>query len=43
VHPGFEMLTQQVPEYLRFFGFEAMADALAADLTPVRQALQRVA
>lgn len=42
VHPGFEMLTQQVPEYLRFFGFDAMAEALAADLGPVRQTLRRM-
>ncbi len=35
-HPGHEMLIQQVPEYLRFFGFEALARATQADLEPVR-------
>lgn len=39
VHPGFEMLAQQVPAYLRFFGFDTMADAAEADLTPVRRSL----
>lgn len=39
VHPGFEMLAQQVPEYLRFFGYEALAGTVAADLEPVRQHL----
>ncbi|MEY2890960.1 MAG: hypothetical protein RJA98_868 [Pseudomonadota bacterium] len=43
VHPGFEMLAQQVPEYLRFFGFEAMAEAVALDLAPVRQRLTALA
>jgi shikimate dehydrogenase len=33
---GFEMLVQQVPEYLRFFGFDALAQTLQADLTPIR-------
>lgn len=36
---GFEMLVQQVPEYLRFFGFDALAQALQADLGPVRAML----
>jgi shikimate dehydrogenase len=36
---GFEMLVQQVPEYLRFFGFDAIAQALQADLGPVRALL----
>jgi shikimate dehydrogenase len=36
---GFEMLVQQVPEYLRFFGFEALARTLQADLGEVRQLL----
>jgi shikimate dehydrogenase len=35
-HAGHEMLIQQVPEYLRFFGFEALARATQADLEPVR-------
>src|SRR5205085_8594590 len=37
--PGFEMLVQQVPEYLRFFGFEALAKKLQADLGGVRALL----
>ncbi len=36
---GFEMLVQQVPEYLRFFGFDAMAEALQSDLSEVRSLL----
>ena len=36
---GFEMLVQQVPEYLRFFGFEALALALQSDLGEVRALL----
>jgi shikimate dehydrogenase len=36
---GFEMLVQQVPEYLRFFGFEALAQALQSDLGAVRSLL----
>lgn len=36
---GFEMLVQQVPEYLRFFGFPELAATLQADLTPVRAML----
>ncbi len=35
-HPGFEMLVQQVPEYLSFFGFDAIAKAVQADPTEVR-------
>ncbi|MDD0813015.1 shikimate dehydrogenase [Curvibacter sp. HBC28] len=35
-HPGFDMLVQQVPDYLRFFGFESMAATLEWDLAPVR-------
>jgi shikimate dehydrogenase len=34
--PGFEMLVQQVPEYLRFFGFGALAQTLQSDLGEVR-------
>lgn len=34
--PGFEMLAQQVPEILRFFGFDALARKLQDDLDPVR-------
>jgi len=36
---GFEMLVQQVPEYLRFFGFDALAQKLQADLGGVRALL----
>ena len=36
---GFEMLVQQVPEYLRFFGFDALAQTLQTDLGTVRSLL----
>jgi shikimate dehydrogenase len=36
---GFEMLVQQVPEYLRFFGFPELAQKLQSDLSPVRALL----
>jgi shikimate dehydrogenase len=36
---GFEMLVQQVPEYLRFFGFDEIAQTLQSDLTEVRALL----
>lgn len=36
---GFEMLVQQVPEYLRFFGFDALAKTLQSDLGEVRSLL----
>ena len=35
-HPGFEMMVQQVPEYLSFFGFDDIARAVQADPTTVR-------
>jgi shikimate dehydrogenase len=35
-HPGFEMMVQQVPEYLSFFGFDAIAKAVQADSSDVR-------
>ena len=35
-HPGFEMMVQQVPEYLSFFGFDAIAQAVQADPSDVR-------
>lgn len=35
-HPGFEMMVQQVPEYLRFFGFDDMARAVEEDAGDVR-------
>jgi shikimate dehydrogenase len=41
-HPGFEMMVQQAPDYLRFFGFHAMARHLEADLAPVRALMQPV-
>ena len=37
--PGFEMLVQQIPEYLRFFGFDEIARTLQADLSEVRSLL----
>ena len=36
---GFEMLVQQVPEYLRFFGFDAIGQSLQSDLDVVRSML----
>jgi len=36
---GFEMLVQQVPEYLRFFGFDSLALTLQSDLGEVRSLL----
>jgi shikimate dehydrogenase len=39
-HPGFEMLVQQVPDYLAFFGLHGIADRLRDDLGDVRQAMQ---
>ncbi|CAN5524280.1 shikimate dehydrogenase [soil metagenome] len=36
---GYEMLVQQVPEFLRFMGFDALAQTLQADLGEVRAAL----
>jgi shikimate dehydrogenase len=38
-HPGFEMMLQQVPEYLRFFGFDAIAQAVQADPQEIRSLL----
>lgn len=38
--PGFEMLIQQVPEYLAYFGFDEAAASLAADLEPVRRLIE---
>jgi shikimate dehydrogenase len=35
-HPGFEMLVQQVPEYLSFFGYDALAKSVQADASEVR-------
>jgi shikimate dehydrogenase len=36
---GFEMLVQQIPEYLRFFGFDEIARMLQTDLSEVRSLL----
>ena len=36
---GFEMLVQQVPEYLSFFGFDDLAQTLQSDLSEVRALL----
>ena len=36
---GFEMLVQQIPEYLRFFGFDAIAQTLQSDMSEVRSLL----
>ncbi|WP_233151734.1 shikimate dehydrogenase [Pelomonas sp. KK5] len=36
-YPGFEMLVQQVPEYLSFFGYEELARAVQADASDVRR------
>jgi shikimate dehydrogenase len=38
-HAGFEMLVQQVPEYLRFFDMPALAETLQHDMTEVRELL----
>lgn len=38
-HPGFEMLVQQMPDYLDFFGLPDAARALRADLSDVRRTL----
>ena len=35
-YPGFEMMVQQVPEYLAFFGFDNIAKAVQADASDVR-------
>jgi shikimate dehydrogenase len=35
-HPGFEMMVQQTPEYLSFFGYDSIARAVQADPSDVR-------
>ena len=40
VYPGFEMMIQQAPEYLDFFGFQALANAVRADASEVRDLIQ---
>jgi shikimate dehydrogenase len=42
-HPGFEMLAQQVPDYLQFFGYPEIAAAVQGDLDPVRRSLRALA
>ena len=39
VHAGYEMLVQQIPEYLRFMGYADLAKVLQHDLTEVRALL----
>jgi len=36
---GFEMLVQQVPEYVRFFGFDSLSESLRSNLDAVRAML----
>jgi shikimate dehydrogenase len=38
-HAGFEMLVQQIPEYLKFFGMPELAQTLQGDLSEVRTLL----
>jgi shikimate dehydrogenase len=38
-HPGYEMLVQQIPEYLKFMGLPQVAAVLQEDLSPVRALL----
>jgi shikimate dehydrogenase len=38
-HPGYEMLVQQMPEYLSFFGFDAIARSVQDDASDVRALL----
>jgi shikimate dehydrogenase len=38
-HPGYEMLVQQIPEYLSFFGYDDIARAVQADASEVRALL----
>ena len=40
-HPGFEMLAQQVPEYLAFFGYDDVARQVQAQLSEIRAVLSR--
>ena len=40
-HPGYEMLVQQVPEYLAFFGYQDVARQVQADLSEIRALLSR--
>jgi shikimate dehydrogenase len=38
-YPGYEMLVQQIPEYLSFFGYDDIAQAVQADASDVRALL----
>ncbi|MCW5656091.1 MAG: shikimate dehydrogenase [Burkholderiaceae bacterium] len=38
--PGFEMLVQQVPEYLSFFGYDNIARAITADASELRALIE---
>jgi len=38
-HAGFEMLVQQIPEYLRYFGMDHLASTLQEDMSEVRALL----
>jgi len=38
-HPGYEMLVQQMPEYLSFFGYDELARTVQADPSEVRALL----
>lgn len=39
-HPGYEMLTQQAPETLDFFGLHELARTVAADSSELRRLMQ---
>lgn len=39
--PGFEMLTQQVPDYLDFFGYKELSIKVKEDLSFVRKMMER--
>jgi shikimate dehydrogenase len=38
-HPGYEMLIQQIPEYLSFFGYDALAREVQRDASDLRALL----
>ena len=39
-HPGYEMMLQQMPEYLNFFGLHTLAQAVQEDASEVRALLE---
>jgi shikimate dehydrogenase len=39
VHGGYEMLVQQIPEYLKFLGLPQLAQIMQEDLSEVRALL----